>query len=182
MTELASLHPFDQLLELDRRSRNRTLPSLTNIDAAAGMAGGLALRLNPWNLLFPLKAVAELIPIPQITRVPGVKTWLLGIANLRGTVLSVVDLRMFLSGKSSAPTPGSRVVIVRSGEWAYGLLIDGIIGMRHFGAQSRLPNLDGIDANLRPYLKEGFQGEGQQWLLFDPNLLLKDSKFLSAAG
>jgi len=55
--------------------------------------GRLALRLSSWNLLFSMDDVAEIIPVPRnITRVPGVKRWLLGIANLRGKVISVSDL------------------------------------------------------------------------------------------
>ena len=97
--------------------------------------------------------VAEIIPIPRsITRVPGVKRWLLGIANLRGKVISVSDLRDFVTGRSTMQLPGSQLVIVRSGEWDYGLLVDEIIGMRHFGTQHRLPTLDAVEESLRPYI------------------------------
>ena len=180
MTELTTLHPFDQLLEFDRRCRNRKLPP-ADTESADGTADALALRLDPWNLLFPLDQVYELIPIPRITRVPGVKRWLLGIANLRGTIISVVDLRQFLGGNASTPTASSRMVIVRSGQSAYGLLIDSIIGMRHFGPQSRLPDLNGIDSQLRPFVKQGFLAEEQQWLLFNLEFLLKHPNFLGAA-
>jgi twitching motility protein PilI len=77
--------------------------------------------------------------------VPGVKRWLLGIANLRGKVISVTDLRDFLTGRPTMQLPGSQIVIVRAGEWDYGLLVDEIIGMRHFGPQHRLPSLDTVE-------------------------------------
>ena len=178
MENQISLHPFDQLLEIDSRSRFR---STTEAECPAALRGRLALRLGAWNLMFALEEVAEIIPLPRITRVTGVKTWLLGMANLRGVVISVVDLREFLTGKPTMLGPNSRVVVVRSGEWHYGLLVDEIIGMRQFGQEDKLPALDMIDAGLRPYLTEAFQGENKKWLAFSASRLLNDARFLGAA-
>jgi len=66
--------------------------------------------------------VAEIVPLLRITQVPGVKRWLLGIANLRGKVISVSDLRDFLTGRLTPQLPSSQVVVVRAGGWDYGLL------------------------------------------------------------
>jgi twitching motility protein PilI len=70
---------------------------------------------------------------------------------------------------------------VRAGGWDYGLLVDEIIGMRHFGSQQRLPSLDEVDASLRPYVTEGFLNDQQNWLVFDTGKLLADPRFLNAA-
>ncbi|MEZ5584217.1 MAG: chemotaxis protein CheW [Candidatus Competibacteraceae bacterium] len=147
----------------------------------AGDEGRLAVRLGSWNLLLSMDDVAEIVPIPRITRVPGVATWLLGIANLRGTILSVVDLQEFLGGEPSTPTPNSRLVVVHAGEWEYGLLIHEVIGMRQFGEQSRLPDAVNKDISFAPYCVEGFEGENRQWFVFNIDRLLNDPKFLEAA-
>ena len=106
------LHPFDILVRLDARIRARTPATAAGVQLSE-MRGRLALRLGPWNLLFSMDDVAEIIPVPRITRVPGVKRWLLGIANLRGKVVSVSDLRDFLTGLSTvqlcAPAAGITV-------------------------------------------------------------------------
>ena len=150
------LHPFDVLLQLDKRIRERAPVAATGAQQSE-IRGRLALRLGAWNLLFSMDDVAEIIPVPHITWVPGVKRWLLGIANLRGKVISVTDLRDFLTGRPTTRLPGSQIVVVRAGEWDYGLLADEIIGMRHFGPQHRLPSLDNVDEGLRPYVSEGFR-------------------------
>ncbi len=127
--------------------------------------------------------VAEIIPIPRsITRVPGVKRWLLGIANLRGKVISVTDLRDFLAGRPTVQSPGSQVVIVRADDWDYGLLMDEIIGMRHFGPQHRLPSLDTVEESLRPYIAEAFWSDNQYWMVFITRKLLAEPNFLNAVG
>lgn len=177
-----SPHPFDVLLRLDQRSRERTPVKDTGAQLSE-IRGRLALRLASWNLLFSMDDVAEIIPVPRvITRVPGVKRWLLGIANLRGKVISVSDLRDFLIDRPTTRLPGSQIVVLRSAEWDYGLLVDEIIGMRHFGPQHRLPSLETLEANLRPYVIEVFLHENLHWLAFDTVKLLTDQRFLNAAN
>ncbi|HRX69580.1 MAG: chemotaxis protein CheW [Candidatus Competibacteraceae bacterium] len=176
------LHPFDVLLKLDQRIRERA-PVETAGTQLSEIRGRLALRLGSWNLLFSMDDVAEIIPVPRnITRVPGVKRWLLGIANLRGKVISVSDLRDFLIDRPTPRLPGSQIVVVRAGEWDYGLLVDEIIGMRHFGPQHRVPSLEAIEANLRLYVIEAFLNDNQHWLAFDTGKLLADPRFLNAAS
>ncbi|MCC6136035.1 MAG: chemotaxis protein CheW [Candidatus Contendobacter sp.] len=179
---LPPLHPFDLLLQLDQRIRDKAPVAAAGAQLSE-IRGRLALRLGSWNLLFSMDDVAEIIPVPRsITRVPGVKRWLLGIANLRGRVISVSDLRDLLTGRPMTRLPGSQVVVLRAGEWDYGLLADEIIGMRHFGPQHRLPALDAVDASLRPYVLEAFLSDNQYWLVFNSNRLLIDPVFLNAAN
>lgn len=110
------------------------------------------------------------------------KRWLLGIANLRGKVISVSDLRDFLTGRSTMQLPASQLVVLRSGEWDYGLLVDEIIGMRHFGSQHRLPSLDAVEEPLRPYVTEAFWSDNLCWMVFNTGKLLAEPGFLNAAG
>lgn len=174
------LHPFDILLQLDRRIRDR-IPVVAVSAQLSEIRGRLALRLGSWNLLYSMDDVAEIVPLPRITRVPGVKRWLLGIANLRGKVITVSDLRDFLTGRSTPQLPSSQVVVVRAGEWNYGLLVDEVIGMRHFGPQHRLATLDDVEVGLRSYVTEAFLNNGQYWLAFNVGKLLTDPGFRRAS-
>lgn len=178
----SKLHPFDILLQLDERVRQRT-PTEDTSAQLSEIRGQLAARLGSWNLLFSMDDIAEIIPFPRsITQVPGVKRWLLGIANLRGKVISVSDLRDFLTNQSTTRLPGCQIVVVRSGEWDYGLLMDEIIGMRHFGPQHRLPSLEDIEESVRPLIAEVFWNDNQHWMVFDTRKLLIEPQFLNAAA
>lgn len=173
-------HPFDVLLQLDQRCHARTPVKDTGAQLSE-IRGRLALRLAGWNLLFSMDDVAEIIPVPRtITRVPGVKRWLLGIANLRGKVISVSDLRDFLVDRPTPRLPSSQILVLRSADWDYGLLVDEIIGMRHFGPQHRLPSLEVLEPKLRPYVIEGFLNENMHWLAFNTAKLFTDQRFLNA--
>ena len=181
MNTSSQQHPFDLLLDIDKRSREDT-QSAPEAAQSPDTEGRLALRLGAWHLMFFLQDVSEIIPLPRITRVPGVKSWLLGIANLRGTVISIIDLRDFFESRPTTPSASSRIVVVRSNDWGYGLLIDEVIGMRHFGPETRIPTLDAIHANLRPYITDAFHSENKEWLVFNPSQLLKSSQFLVAVN
>lgn len=171
-------HPFDLLLAIDQRSRQRA----RNVayPAALQTINHLALRLQDWHLLFELDNVAELVSRLPITRIPSAKPWLIGIANLRGTVITVVDLAHFLGHKPIIKSKTNRIVVVRSGDWHYGLLVDEVIGMRHFDDMRKPPAA--VPAGLEPYIKGAVSTQQHNWLLFDLLALLNNPLFLNAAA
>jgi len=176
------LHPFDVLLRLDQHIRERAPPTAASAQLSE-IKGQLATRLGSWNLLFSMDDVAEIIPLPRgITRVPGVKRWLLGIANLRGRVISVSDLRDFVAGRPTLQSPTCQIIVVRAGGWDYGLLVDEVIGMRHFGPQHRLPTLDTVEEGLRLFVAEAFWSDNLCWMVFNTRKLLAEPQFLNAAS
>ena len=170
-------HPFDLLAQIDKRSREQAR-LVTPVEQPAGM-------------VVPMDEISEIIPVPSVTHIPGVKPWLMGVANLRGTVISVVNLRQFLFGKASPINAASRIIVVDVGDWSYGLLIDEVIGMRHFADASRLALDDkallenaatGLSDTLKPYIIDAYSGEGHHWLVFDVDMLLENANFLDAAA
>jgi twitching motility protein PilI len=48
--------------------------------------------------------VNEILTLPVLTPVPGTRSWLLGVANVRGNLVPVIDLRDFIEGERSVPT------------------------------------------------------------------------------
>ncbi len=180
MTAVAP-HPFEQLLEIDRRCRGRVLSGTLDTAMMVGPAGALGVRLAQHCLLFPLGEISEVIPAPPTTRVPWAKSWLRGIANLRGTLISVVDLAEYLLGRPGAVGGRSRLVVIQADDWGCGLLVDEILGMRQWEGENRLAVPKGTEEGLQPYLTEAFQDDGKLWLGFSPTRLLQDPRFLSAA-
>ena len=94
--------PFELLLELERRAR-AAIAAREGAPASADEWVGIGFRLGAERFVTARADVREVLPIPeQVTRVPGAKPWLRGIANLRGQLLTVVDLKSFLG--AGAPT------------------------------------------------------------------------------
>jgi purine-binding chemotaxis protein CheW len=77
----------------------------------------------------PLSAIREVVPAPEgYTRVPRAPPSVLGVINLRGRVVPVVDLRAFL-GVASHGLPATRVVLLDRGRRELGLLITDVEGI-----------------------------------------------------
>ncbi len=73
--------------------------------------------------------VAEVVPVPAVTRLPGVPTWIVGIANWRGRVLPLVDLRPLI-GLAVTPLPSSaRVVVLAVDDLEVGVLAEAVAGL-----------------------------------------------------
>ena len=79
-----------------------------------------------------VKQVHEFLPIPAFTPVPGTKPWILGLANVRGDLLTIVDLAWFLNGKRSTVSMRTRLLAASSARPTVGLLVDEVFGQRHF--------------------------------------------------
>ena len=71
----------------------------------------------------PLLSVKEVLAIPEITPVPQTPPHFLGIINLRGSVISIMDLRAKF-GIKSATTDETTVIILDFGEYQLGVVVD----------------------------------------------------------
>lgn len=74
--------------------------------------------------------VGEVYPLKEMTNLPGPPPFVLGIANVRGRVVAVNDLRRFFGLPETPVTEGSKLVILRRGEREVGVLADAVLGVR----------------------------------------------------
>ena len=126
--------PFELLVELERLARV-AIAAREGTPAAADEWVGIGFRLGAERFVTSRADVREILPIPdQVTRVPGAKPWLRGIANLRGQLLTVVDLKSFLGAGAPTGDRQARVLVVASREVPTGLIVDEVIGFRRFGS------------------------------------------------
>lgn len=74
-----------------------------------------------------VEAVKEIIPLPPVTRVPRVSPVILGVMNLRGNVVPVLDLALRLDLQGTSPTPRSCVLVIgEDEEIEMGLLVSSV--------------------------------------------------------
>ena len=122
----------------------------------------------------PMENVLELQRLPRITPLPSSPEWLRGVTNLRGEVLSVVDLRSLLGLSSAENTVSQRLVVVRSTveEIATGWIVDRMIGVRRLAMDDMQPSSTlTIGAAVR-FLSGIVDCEGQLVAVLDVNRVL----------
>ena len=122
--ELAALveQPFALLREMERRSRAAIAGKGTG-DAANEWVG-IGFRIGQENFVADREQVREVLMLPEtMTRVPGAKRWLLGIANLRGHLLPLIDLKMFLGSGRTSLRRVTRVISINHREIPAGIVV-----------------------------------------------------------
>ena len=97
-----------------------------------------------------LKQVSEVFKLELITPVPGMPLSLVGVANLRGMVVPLVDLRPLLEAPQSSAL--RYAVIVRHGARQIGILVDEVPEIRTIQADDVLDGLPGEMGRNRPFL------------------------------
>lgn len=134
------------------------------------------------NLAVALDEVAELLELPVTTRLPRVKSWITGVANVRGRLLPLVNFAAFLGGVISTPPKQQRVVVIDLHEIFVGLTVDRVHAMRHFRLDTYSTDVTSAPDVLAPYIEGSFSYEDEDWFLFRPVLLLNDPRFISVAA
>jgi purine-binding chemotaxis protein CheW len=74
--------------------------------------------------------IREICPLKELTPLPRTPPFVLGIMNLRGQILSVIDFRRYVGLPDKGITEMNRVLILKSGDLEFGILADAILGMR----------------------------------------------------
>lgn len=92
-------------------------------------AGGILLRLGSSRYTVAMTEVAEVIALPRITRIPGSPAFLLGVANWRGRMLPVLDLRPLLGSASIPLATSARLVVVQEGVVTAGIVAEAVPGV-----------------------------------------------------
>jgi len=93
--------------------------------------------------------VREVYPLKELTALPCTPPFVLGIINLRGQILAVMDLRRFFELPIKGITDLNKVIVLKVGEVQVGVLADAVVGMRSVALddlQPPLPTMTGIRA------------------------------------
>ncbi|MGD8810636.1 MAG: chemotaxis protein CheW [Gammaproteobacteria bacterium] len=172
--------PFALLLELERRAR----ASISDVggDGAAGEEWvGIAFRIGSDSFVAGRSDVREVMPLPEkMTRVPGARPWLRGVTNVRGQLLTIVDLRGFLGAGGVAADRQARVLVIASRDVPTGVLVDQVFGFRRFSVDEFVVQAPTPELRCEQYLRGAYRRGAEAWPRFDFSALLEDENFLNA--
>jgi chemotaxis signal transduction protein len=121
--------PFEYLLTLDTQLRSLRVDLATE---ATTRWKGLMVRVGAETVLVPQADVSEVIPAPPVTAIPNARAWLRGVGNLRGLLVTLVDLKALISDGQSVPGRLQRTLVVNTQPQWLGFLVDEVIGSRSF--------------------------------------------------
>jgi len=106
--------PFELLKELEKRSRAVVTGSVAESSAGREWVG-VAFRMGGETFLVAREETREVLGYPAaVTRIPGAKSWVKGLANIRGQLLPMLDLRQFLGSGATTPPCSPSNFLARS--------------------------------------------------------------------
>jgi purine-binding chemotaxis protein CheW len=122
--------------------------------------------------------IREVYPLKELTPLPGTPPFVLGIINVRGQILSVIDLKKFFDLPEKGLTDLNRVIIIQAEKMEFGILADAIHAIRHIPVreiQPSLPTLTGIRAEyLRGVTGDRLVVLNVAKILADPGLVVHE--------
>lgn len=122
--------------------------------------------------------VREIYPLRELTPLPCTPPFVLGIVNVRGQILSVIDIKKFFDLPEKGLTDLNKVIIVQAGGIELGILADVILGIRSVplrDLQPSLPTLTGIRAEyLAGVTKDRLVVLSVEKILSDKNIVVEE--------
>lgn len=119
--------------------------------------------------------VQEVHPLKELTPLPGTPSFLLGIVNIRSSILPIIDLKKFFGLPGEGITDLNKIIIVQNKDVWVGILADiiwGVTEIEQETIQRELAALDGVRADY-------FQGvTSQRLIVLDIATILGDSRIL----
>ena len=180
--DLAALveQPFELLAEIERRSREAFG------GATAGVPSewvGVGFRIGDEQFVASREQVREVLMLPEsMTRVPGAKRWLLGIANLRGHLLPLVDVKLLLGSGRTTLRRTTRVISVNHREIPAGLVVDEVLGFRRFVEAEFTDTWPETAVRCDRFLKGAYKRSDDIWPIFNLFNFIESNLFLQAAA
>jgi twitching motility protein PilI len=173
--------PFELLRRMQQESLDRPhgLPQETE---AAVLWSGVGFRLGDMRLVTPLDHVLEVLPPPSLTPVPGTKGWLKGVANVRGNLITIVDLPEYFGKPSVFLDDMARLLIMNIPGLNTGLLVNEVLGLRHFDEELEKQDLSGLDDPVLVHLNGAFLRDNVLWGVFDMKSLADSLSFKHVAA
>ena len=182
----AAKDPFAILAEYERKSLAH-VPGLPEQLDAPGLWRGVGYRIGKRRLASGFGEVVEILPMPPVTPVPGAQSWMLGVANIRGNLLPIVDLKQFLEGERTVLHESQRVLIVRQPGGDVAVTIDELFGQRSFVAEQELPSEALPERGLAEgryayFIDRAYDAAGHSWGIFSLDRLARTPEFRQAAA
>lgn len=176
----SSVDPFAILFEYEQASRAHA-PGRPELIEEVGHWRGIGFRLGALRLLVGFEHVVEIISMPPLTPVPGSAPWMLGVANVRGTLLPVVDLKQFLQGERTVLHESTRALVVRQSGGDVAVLMDEMFGQRTFSATQVAEGERFAGGRYESLIERVYRAGDTVWGVLDMGLLTRTPEFRQAS-
>ncbi len=149
------------------------IPAPSVLPAAPPARRACLVALAGVRFAVDVRSAREVVVFDEITVVPRAPRHVVGVANLRGTVMPIIDVRGLLGLSDARPTGSLRTLVVRDGTVQAAVVVDTVLGLEPF--EDVVPVDSPTAARMRgprPLMAGWIQGAGETLPLLDiPKIL-----------
>lgn len=124
-----------------------------------------------------LENVSEIIGLQQYTSVPETEDYIMGLINLRGKVIPVIDVRIRFGRETIEYTDRTSVIVIQVKDTVIGLIVDGVEGVVDIADSAVLspPSVSDLKSQAQKYVFAIGKVDSEVKLLLDPEKLIFDT-------
>ena len=156
---------------------NRALKNETDADSNDEVLQWVTFQLDDETYGINVMQVQEVLRYSEIAPVPGAPNYVLGIINLRGNVVTVIDTRLRFGLQTTEVTDNTRIVIIESEKQVIGILVDGVAEVVYLKTSEidSAPNV-GTDESAR-FIQGVSNRDDELLILVDLDKMLTDDEW-----
>ncbi|MCX5679989.1 MAG: chemotaxis protein CheW [Candidatus Omnitrophica bacterium] len=123
-----------------------------------------------------IRNIKSVVRIDSVTRVPNMPEFVIGVMNLRGEIISVLDIRSLFGLPQKKRTPRGRVIVTEAWGSQVGIIADDVRQAIDVGESSIQPPLATISGKLASYTKGEIQTKDEIIIMLDLDRVLRSEE------
>jgi purine-binding chemotaxis protein CheW len=146
-------HEKERRRILHARARALAAPSIATNTTAQRRLETVEFALGPEHYAIETSFIREIYPLSEFTPLPCTPAFVLGLVNVRGQILSIINIKKLFDLPEKGLTDLNKAIIVHNEGMEVGLLGDRILGVRSVALDELLPSLPTLTGIRAEYLK-----------------------------
>ena len=143
---------------------------------AEAPAGYLGVVIGSKNVLVNLQEISETLPVVDIHRVPIVKPWFLGVANVRGVLYAINDLAHLLENTFTSISSNTRLLLMSDTVTSnVAFVVEKMIGLRNLNDMKPYKVMAEDSACLKAQTYQ--DDDNRVWHMLDCDKLIRSKEF-----
>ena len=176
-----TVKPFELLSEYERLSLKHTVK--VQQEKIKDQWSGVGFKVDDVHYAMAIDKIVEVLILTETTKIPGISPWVLGLGNIRGNLIPVVDLKSYLFQKLTKTTAHTRMVVIQQVGGQVGLVVDEVFGQKHFTKdQTHKNEKSSEDEAPLKYVEVAYNEDDIIWNVFEDEMLINDASFKNAAA
>jgi purine-binding chemotaxis protein CheW len=133
-------------------------------------------RLAEQHYAVRIEQIQEIVILDQITETPQVADFVLGVSNLRGEIIPIIDLRKLMGLEHRSLDAETRTVVFNLGERTIGCVVDTVTQVIRIPAEKTQPPPETVTASGANYISGFARLDDQLLILLEISELLDPSR------